>query len=355
MYYDIIYLVQVNHYTIIKIDNLNYQLNRHKMGIKHLNSYFRSKCTDYSISKKHLSVYRNKKFVIDTSIYLYRFLSENALIENMYFMISLFKYYNITPIFIFDGKPPVKKLDLLKKRKLEKHDAEIRYNELLNQSEINKRTKTEMDLLYRKMIRIKDTHIKNIKKLMTDYGVQYYTSDGEADDMCAYLINTSKADYCLSDDTDMFLYNCPKVLRNISLINHCVLEYDTVKILQELNMTFDNFKDILVLSGTDYNLNQQLELKTIIEYFRKYQDITTNLDFYDYLFQVENQEINKKELEEIKNMYVINQKKCSYLNYKNDDIQTTDYNVLCTFLQSNGFIFYNKDDNKLPWKSSIPV
>ena len=120
-----------------------------------------------------------------------------------------------------------------------------------------------MDLLYRKMIRIKDTHIKNIKKLMTDYGVQYYTSDGEADDMCAYLINTGKADYCLSDDTDMFLYNCPKVLRNISLINHCVLEYDTVKILQELNMTFDNFKDILVLSGTDYNLNQQLELKTI--------------------------------------------------------------------------------------------
>ena len=70
---------------------------------------------------------------------------------------------------------------------------------------------------------------------------------------------------------------------------------------------------------------------------------------------MENQEINKKELEEIKNMYVINQKKCSYLNYKNDDIQTTDYNVLCRFLQSNGFIFYNKDDNKLPWKSSIPV
>lgn len=78
------------------------------MGIKHLNSYFRSKCTDYSISQKHLSVYRNKKFVIDTSIYLYRFLSENALIENMYLMISLFKYYNITPVFIFDGRPPAK-------------------------------------------------------------------------------------------------------------------------------------------------------------------------------------------------------------------------------------------------------
>jgi 5'-3' exonuclease len=325
------------------------------MGIKYLNSYFRSKCTDYSINQKHLSVYRNKKFVIDTSIYLYRFLSENALIENMYLMISLFKYYNITPVFVFDGKPPVKKLELLKKRKLEKYDAETRYNELLKQSDINKETRTEMDMLYRKMIRIKDTHIKNIKKLITDYGVQYYDSQGEADEMCAYLINTGKVDYCLSDDTDMFLYNCPKVLRNISLINHCVLEYDTAKILEELDMTFDSFKDILVLSGTDYNLHQLIELKDIIAYFRKYQQTTTTLHFYDYLFQVEKQEINKKELEEIKNIYVIDEKKYNDLNYKNDPKCTTDYNVLCRFLQSNGFIFYNKDDNKLPWKSSIPV
>lgn len=325
------------------------------MGIKHLNSYFRSKCTDYSISQKHLSVYRNKKFVIDTSIYLYRFLSENALIENMYLMISLFKYYNITPIFIFDGRPPAKKLELLKKRKLEKYDAETRYNELLKQSDINKETKMEMDMLYRKMIRIKDTHVKNIKKLISDYGVQYYDSQGEADEMCAYLTNTGKVDYCLSDDTDMFLYNCPKVLRNISLINHCVLEYDTAKILEELDMTFDSFKDILVLSGTDYNMHQSIELKDIIAYFRKYQQTTTNLHFYDYLFQAEKQEINKKELEEIKNIYVIDEKKYNDLNYKNHQNCTTDYNVLCQFLQSNGFIFYNKDDNKLPWKSSIPV
>ena len=38
------------------------------------------------------------------------------------------------------------------------------------------------------------------------------------DVLCALFTINGTADYCLSDDTDMFLYNSPKVLRNISLI-----------------------------------------------------------------------------------------------------------------------------------------
>ena len=42
------------------------------MGIRNLNRFLRKKCTTLSIKKKHLSDYRNKTIVIDTSIYLYR-------------------------------------------------------------------------------------------------------------------------------------------------------------------------------------------------------------------------------------------------------------------------------------------
>ena len=325
------------------------------MGIKNLNSYFRNECSSYSINQRHLSVYRNKKFVIDTSIYLYRFLSENALIENMYLLISIFKYYNITPIFIFDGKPPEKKLELLKKRKVERNDAEIRYNELLNQTEQNKQTKIEMDMLYRKIVKIKEIHIKNVKKLMDDYGVQYYDSTEEADELCAYFTITGKVDYCLSDDTDMFLYNCPKVLRNISLINHSVLEYNTSNILKELNMTISDFRNILVLTGTDYNVSQCIDIKDAVEYFRKYRTSKSNIHFYDYLFQIEKLEINKNELINIQNMYILNEQKYKELEYTRDIPKFPDYHLLYKFLELNGFIFYNRDDIKLPWKSSIPV
>ena len=37
---------------------------------------------------------QNKKICIDTSIYLYRFVGDNALLENFYLMISIHLYYD---------------------------------------------------------------------------------------------------------------------------------------------------------------------------------------------------------------------------------------------------------------------
>ena len=44
-------------------------------------------------------------------------MGENALLENFYLMISIFREYNIIPLFVFDGKPPKEKNDLLKNAK----------------------------------------------------------------------------------------------------------------------------------------------------------------------------------------------------------------------------------------------
>ena len=60
------------------------------MGIKHLNRYLQSNCKT-GISKISLNDLRGKKIAIDTSIYLYRFIGENALLENFYLMISIFR------------------------------------------------------------------------------------------------------------------------------------------------------------------------------------------------------------------------------------------------------------------------
>ncbi len=100
------------------------------MGIKNLNRYFIDNCSQNSIEKKHLNLFQGKTLVIDTSIYLYKFMGDGQLIEQMYLMISIFLHYKITPIFVFDGKPPKEKEDTIKQRKLDKNKAEENFNKL---------------------------------------------------------------------------------------------------------------------------------------------------------------------------------------------------------------------------------
>ena len=83
------------------------------MGIHNLNKFLTNKCSEEAIYKVHLSSLKNKIIVIDTSIYMYKFLGQNKLIENFYLLVSILLHYKITPIFVFDGKPPPEKMNIL--------------------------------------------------------------------------------------------------------------------------------------------------------------------------------------------------------------------------------------------------
>ena len=97
------------------------------MGIVNLNRFLIDNVRKSAIHKQKLSQMKNRTISIDTSIYLYKYVSQNALCENFYTMISLFRQNNITPIFVFDGKPPPEKQDVLEERKQEKSRAEEQY------------------------------------------------------------------------------------------------------------------------------------------------------------------------------------------------------------------------------------
>lgn len=79
------------------------------MGIKNLNTFIRKTCNN-SINKVTFWELKGKVIVVDASIYMYRFLAENSLIENMYQFVSSLLYYEIVPIFVFDGKSPKKNM-----------------------------------------------------------------------------------------------------------------------------------------------------------------------------------------------------------------------------------------------------
>jgi len=322
------------------------------MGIKNLNRFLKENCSKHSIRKINLKQLENKVIVIDTSIYLYRYIYENALLENMYLLISLLLENKIIPLFVFDGKPPPEKLELIRKRKLEKKNAEDKYNNLL--IEYNDKLKDrhekaileeEMKYLKQKFVRVCEKDITKVKQLLNAYGIMYYESPNEADEVCAYLVKTGKAWACLSDDMDMFLYGCQRVIRNISLLNRTVLYYDTECILNELCMTEEQFKQIMVLSGTDYNIHSKTDLDTTILWYSKYTNnlvtkkISTNISFYSWLLDETNYITNIDELNNICEIFNINHIKNKELDTIEIVLNERNNEILHNIMKLEGFVF----------------
>jgi len=267
------------------------------MGIRNLNRYLRDNCPE-SIHCINIADLSGKRIAVDISIYLYKYETDNALIENMYVMLSIFRYYNIIPIFIFDGKPPPEKKALLIKRRECREEAQEEYNKLKKQLETKdvddekQEIVTAMIQLKKQIVQIGKEKIEKVKTLIRAYGATYYDAPGEADELCALLVIKKKVWACLSEDMDLFVYGCTRVLRYFSLIGHTAVLYYTKGILEELNMTQSEFKEICVLSGTDYNINadgknDKLSLNYTIKHFRKYKQSSSlsSESFYDWLLE----------------------------------------------------------------------
>lgn len=325
------------------------------MGIKNLNRFLKDNCTKQAIRKIKLENLRGKVIAVDASIYMYRYQTDNALIEQMYTLLSTMLSNGIIPVFIFDGKPPDDKLELIRKRRMEKKTAELKYNEISNKLENNKDTITieakhellnELSKLKQQFVRLHSSDILQVKSLLTAYGVMYYESYNEADEVCAYLVKSGKAWGCLSDDMDMFIYNCPYVIRNISLLNGTVLLYETEQILKELCMTHHEFKEIMVLSGTDYNINNNsnCNLDNTIELYSKYRDNricnkTNEKSFYNWLLETTNYIKDYDELIHVCNIFNMNSLNTDELDKLEISTNNIDNKLLQNIMAEHGFIF----------------
>jgi flap endonuclease-1 len=216
------------------------------MGIKHLNSYLKRTCKT-AITPITLWDIRGKTVVIDASIYMYRFAAQDMLIEGMYQLTMLLHDHRIRPLYVFDGTPPPEKDEVLQRRRLERANAYAKYEEMRAQN----KTK-QMEMYKRQSTRLKRSEIDEVKRLLTNCGATWYQATGEADILCAYLMKINEAWACMSDDMDMFVYGCARVIRGVNIYKKTAMMYDLSDILTALQMSFDTFKRICILSGTDY-------------------------------------------------------------------------------------------------------
>jgi hypothetical protein len=229
------------------------------MGVRLLKKYL-SGLRISGIKKCGINALAGKKIVIDITIYIYKFKINGNLKYNLSRMCSILKYNNISSLFVFDGdyKNPIKN-ETIKDRSLMKKKAFEEYNNISDK--INLETNTEckntmldrMNKLKGLVVRINRDDIDTTKKMLKAYGFKYITANGEADELCAELVLRKKAWGCLTEDTDLFIYNCTNVIGYLDLNNGTVVCHNMYNILKNLHMSFEDFTYTCILSGTDYN------------------------------------------------------------------------------------------------------
>jgi hypothetical protein len=249
------------------------------MGIVQLLKFIKNHCNGYSKTIQ-LTELAGKTIVIDTSIYMYKFKIKGELFENFYLLCMLLLEQSIIPVFVFDGPHHFYKKQTLKSRTNKKKIAE---EQLKNLSVYDKKKYT---IMKNKTLRITKEDNDIIKDLLNTLGIMYIDAPYEADEICALMVLQKKAYACLSEDTDMFAYGCCNILRTLDLFHETVVLYNMPRILRSLRMPQSSFREMCILSGTDYNKSFGT-MDVNYQRYKQYKASRCKKGFYQWLFETQ--------------------------------------------------------------------
>lgn len=232
-----------------------------------------------SIGKKQMSSYRGTVQGIDASHLLYKScmarsdvnINANCHLETCLHKNCTMLKYGILPRWIFDGKAPNIKSHTMDKRRAMRDDAV----EKLSDPNISEKDKIKYSKL---SITLQKNSITDVKILLELMGLQYSEADGEADAECAALNVANVTNGVVSEDWDMLLFGCEKLLKNFFDKSH-VVEIDSKILLRELGMNLEQLIDLSALLGNDY-CPGIIGLKPLI-IFKKFKEC--KFDIYVFL------------------------------------------------------------------------
>ena len=241
------------------------------MGIKNLTKVLTNK-TPNAIIKLDKEDLKGKKVAIDTSIILYQYVSairstgsdlmdkdNNSTSHIMGILTKTLNYLKagLIPIHIFDGNSSELKLQILKDRSKIKKEAIAKILEIEEQLQNKEITKEEINKLEQKRITLLKQSVSiNRKQIAESYeivkllGVPAFYANEEADSQCAYLSRKKMVDYVATEDMDLLTFGTKKIIKNFLKPNMHIIDLN--QILEEGDITMNEFIDICILLGCDY-------------------------------------------------------------------------------------------------------
>lgn len=166
---------------------------------------------------------------------------------------------DITPIYVFDGEPPIFKKKTLEIRKEAKEEAEKKLKEAIEEGDFEKiRTYAQATA------RIDEEIINQSKKLLNAMGIFAVQAPSEGEAQAARLAMEGKVYSVCSQDFDSLLFGSPRLVRNLTITGRRKLPKKNVYIevepelieleqIKDLGITREKLIWIGIMVGTDYN------------------------------------------------------------------------------------------------------
>lgn len=176
--------------------------------------------------------------------------------------------YDITPIFVFDGKnKPTEKDEVkeeryqIQKEKREKIDS--LYEQISSDILVNNANLTvELRKALCNYNPIDKNVINAFQSLLDCIGIPWLQAEGDAEQLCASLCIEEKVAAVFSKDTDVLAFGCPLVIYGFSKGYHkdefgrktTMMDCARLdKCLEGLDITYQTFIDLCIMCGCDFN------------------------------------------------------------------------------------------------------
>jgi flap endonuclease-1 len=254
------------------------------MGIKSLTALLKTNVPN-TIETQKIYQLSGKRLGVDASLFIYKsLLSHNNLynqkgevtnhISGIFYKTVNYLALGIEPVFIFDGKPPEEKKQVLAIRNKLANDAK---------EKMKSASGTEYLKYEKQSLRLSEKHIQDVKHLLKLMGVSYLHIDGEAEAIGSELCRTGYLHAMVTEDMDTLAFGCPILVRKC--IDKTVKMSDAISvlnlevILQTLNINESQFLELCILCGCDYCENiPRIGYNTALQIIRTHENVDAFLD-----------------------------------------------------------------------------
>lgn len=263
------------------------------MGIKNLNKFLKKKCKNgiVEISLKEL---KGEFIGIDTSIFLYKYSYMGDMLKYFLKQIEHLLKNNITPIYLFDGKPTEDKRDTINKRKETYNKNKNNIEELKNKKEellensidleeIEEELKNiqkEIDKKTKNNVKVDFVEVLKFKEILKNLGIFYYDCDGETDSYIKSFFDEKLINYVITEDLDFLTHGCKNVISKYNHSKTKVSLYNMEKILKDIDLEHESFIDFCIILGCDYHEKGIKNIGPVKGYnlIKKYKNLKNILD-----------------------------------------------------------------------------